>query len=64
MPAFLAPIIARIENEPVLATTLLGAVLSLLVVYGVPISDDQKAAIIAVLTAVLAIFARSKVSPV
>ncbi len=55
---------ARIEYEPVLASTLVGAVISLLIVFDVPISDDQKAAIIAVVVAVLALFARSKVSPV
>ena len=64
MPAFLDPIIARIQNEPVLATTFAGALLSLLIVFGVPITDDQKTAIVVALTALLAIFARSQVSPV
>ncbi len=56
-------IIARLRDEPVLVTTFVGALISLLVVFGVPISDDQKTAIIVLLTAGLAIFARSKVTP-
>lgn len=63
MNATLSALLARIENEPVLVTTLAGAVLSLLVVFGVPISDQQKTAIVVLLTAVLALFARSQVSP-
>ncbi len=55
---------ARIQDEPVLATTLVGAAISLAVVFGAPISDDQKTAIVVAVTALLAIFARSKVSPV
>lgn len=57
-------IIDRLRNEPVLVTTFVGALLSLLVVFGVPITDEQKLAIVALLTAVLAVFARSQVSPV
>ena len=53
----------RIQNEPVLVTTLVGAVIGLAVVFGVPITDDQKTAIVLVVTAVLALFARSQVSP-
>jgi hypothetical protein len=56
-------IIARIQDEPVVVTTLVGAVISLLVVFGVPISDDQKTAIVGVIVAVLALFARSQVTP-
>jgi hypothetical protein len=54
----------RITDEPVLATTLVGAVIGLAVTFGAPISDDQKLAIIGLVTAGLAVFARSKVSPV
>ena len=57
-------IIDRLRNEPVLVTTFVGAVLNLLIVFGVPIDDEQKLAIIVVLNAVLAVFARSKVTPV
>lgn len=53
----------RITDEPVLITTLVGAVIALAVAFGVDISDDQKTAIIVVVTAVLAIFARSQVTP-
>lgn len=57
-------ILARIQNEPVLLTTLVGAVISLLVVFGVPITEEQKTAIVLVVTALCALFARSQVSPV
>ena len=60
----MSAIIARIQNEPVLITTLVGALLNLAIVFGVSIQDDQKTAIIVVLDAVLAIFARSQVMPV
>lgn len=63
MNATLGALLARIQNEPVLVTTLVGALLSLLVVFGVPITDQQKAAIVVLLTAVLALFARSQVTP-
>lgn len=53
----------RLRDEPVLLTTVVGAVLVLLVQFGVPISDGQADAVTAVLVAVLAVFARSKVSP-
>jgi hypothetical protein len=55
---------ARITDEPVLATTLVGAVIVLAVSFGAPISDDQKLAIIGLVTAGLAIFARNRVTPV
>ena len=64
MPLWLSAIVARIENEPVLATTVVGSLLGLLIVFGVPISDDQKTAIVVLVTAVLAVFARSQVTPV
>ena len=56
-------ILDRLRDEPVLVTTFVGALLSLLVVFGVPISDDQKLAIVGLITALLALFARSKVTP-
>jgi uncharacterized membrane protein YccC len=56
-------IIDKIQNEPVLLTTLVGAILGLLIVFGVPVTDDQKTAIVLVVTALLAIVARSQVSP-
>lgn len=54
---------ARIQNEPVLVTTLVGAVLEFAIAFGVQIDDGQKAAIMAVVAAVLAIFARQQVTP-
>ena len=57
-------IIARIKAEPVIVTALVAAVLNLAVVFGVPVDDGQKAAILAVVNAVLALFVRSQVSPV
>lgn len=57
-------IIARIQGEPVLVTTLVGALLDLGIVFGAPVSNDQKTAIVVVVTAVLALFARSQVTPV
>lgn len=56
-------IIERLRNEPVLLTTLFGALLNTLIVFGVPISDDQKVALVVLVTALLAIFARSRVTP-
>jgi hypothetical protein len=56
-------ILEKLRNEPVLATTLLGAVVVLLVQLGVPISDGLANAISAVVVAGLALFARSQVSP-
>ena len=54
----------RISAEPVLVTTFVGALLNLLVVFGLPIDDEQKTAVVVLVTAILAIFARSQVSPV
>ena len=54
---------ARIKDEPVLVTTLCGAVIALLIAYGVQISPDQKTAVIGFVTAILALFARSQVTP-
>ena len=54
---------AKIKNEPVLVSTLVGAVVSLLVAFGVDISADQKTAVIGCVAAALALFARSQVTP-
>lgn len=53
----------RIKNEPVLATTLVSAVLVVLVQAGLPISDGLANAITGLVVAGLALFARSKVTP-
>ena len=55
---------ARIQDEPVLVTTLIGAIIDLAIAFGAPISPDQKTPVIVVVSAVLALFARSKVTPV
>lgn len=57
-------IIERIKNEPVLVSAFVAATLTLLVVFGVPLSPVQSGAIIALVQAGLAFIARSKVSPV
>lgn len=56
-------IIERLRNEPVLVTTVFGAVLNTLIVFGVPITDDQKVALVVLVTAILALFARQSVTP-
>lgn len=62
--SILASLWDRIQREPVLVTTLVGAVLALFVAFGLTISPDQKTAVIGVVTAILALFARSQVTPV
>jgi hypothetical protein len=54
---------ARITAEPVLVTALVGAIINLAIAFGAPIADEQKTGIIVVITAVLAMFARSQVTP-
>jgi hypothetical protein len=53
----------KIRSEPVLITTLVGALIVLAVQLGAPISDDLANAITAVVVACLAFVARSKVTP-
>lgn len=60
----MSQIIERIKAEPVLVTTLVASLLSLLVAFGVPLSDEQSAAIIAAIVAISALVVRGKVSPV
>ena len=55
---------ARIEAEPVLVTTLVGALLEAAIAFGVRIDDAQKAAIMALVAAGLALVARQQVTPV
>lgn len=52
----------RIMMEPVLLTALVAAVVMLLVEYNVPVTEGQQDAIQAVVVAVAALFARSRVS--
>lgn len=60
----MSAIIERIQNEPVLVVALVEAVLGLAVVFGLNLSVEQVAAILLVVNTALAIFVRSKVSPV
>lgn len=57
-------IIERIRNEPVLVTTLIGCVLTALVAFNVPLTQEQVVALVAVAAAIMAILARSQVTPV
>lgn len=54
----------RIKQEPALVVGLVQATLALLLAFGVGLSSDQMAAILAVTSAVLALVVRSKVTPV
>lgn len=53
----------RIKDEPALVAGLAQAVLVLLVVFGVPLTDAQVAAILGVTAALLAFVVRRKVVP-
>ena len=58
----------RLKSEPALIVGIVVAVVALVVAFGVPISEDQKAGIVGVVTAVLALLGngavvRSAVTP-
>lgn len=57
-------IIEKIRNEPVLVTTLIGAVLTALVAFNVPLTQEQVVALVAIAAAIMAIVARAQVTPV
>lgn len=54
----------KIKNEPVLVTGLTTSVLALLLAFGVPVTQEQAGAILALVGALLAFVARSRVSPI
>jgi hypothetical protein len=54
----------KLRNEPVLVRAAIGAAITLLVQFGVPITDGQANAITALAWALLAMSARGKVTPV
>lgn len=54
----------KMMNEPVLLLNLINVVIAGAVAFGLDITMEQKAGIIAVCTAVLNIIARSQVTPV
>ena len=56
--------IDRIRREPVLVTGLIQAALVLAVSFGLDLSNEQTAGILAVAAALLALVARSRVTPV
>ena len=56
-------IIDRVRNEPVLLTALIQSVLALVVSFGLSLSPEQIGGILAVSAAILAIVARSQVTP-
>ena len=56
-------ILDRIRNEPALVAGVLQALLALLLAFGVPLSDEQVGAIVALSAAVLAVVVRQRVTP-
>lgn len=54
----------RIRNEPALVSGFVQTILALVVAFGLNLSTEQTAAILAVTAAGLALFVRSKVTPV
>jgi uncharacterized membrane protein len=56
-------LIEKIRREPVLVTGFIAAVVALVTAFGLHLSNEQVAAINAVVVAILAFVARSKVSP-
>lgn len=55
--------IDRIRNEPALVAGFVQAALALAIAFGLPLSDVQVAAILALTAAALAFVVRSKVAP-
>ena len=53
----------RIKAEPALVAGVVQAVLALLLAFGVPLSDEQVGAILALSAAVLAVAVRQNVTP-
>lgn len=59
----MSAIIDAIKSEPALFAGALQALLALFVAFGIPLSDEQVGAILALSAALLAIAVRSKVTP-
>lgn len=64
MQAILERIYGIWGSEPVLITTLFTTLLDVAIVFGLPLTPDQKTALVAFVTAIGAIVARSQVTPV
>lgn len=56
--------IERIRNEPVLVVAVLGATITLIVQFGIPLTSGQIDALNGLAWAVLAVVARTKVTPI
>lgn len=54
----------RLKNEPVLILNLINAVIAGAIAFGLDLTMEQKAGLIAISTAVLNLLARSQVTPV
>lgn len=61
---FLEVLASKVRDEPALVAGLLQAVLTLLLVFGVPLTDAQVAAILGLSAAALAFVVRRRVTPV
>ena len=59
-----AGILRRLRNEPALLAGVVGSGTALLATFGLELSAEQTGAILAVLSAVLAVIVRQRVSPV
>ena len=57
-------ILARLNDEPVLAVTLVQCIITLAVTFGLHLTPEQAGAILALTGAILGIVARGKVTPV
>ena len=57
-------LIALIQREPVILTNAAAAVIALAVAFGLPVTPDQKVAILGVVGLVATVVARSQVTPV
>ena len=56
-------IVEKIKDEPALVAGFLQALLGLLLAFGVPLTDEQVGAILALSAAVLAFAVRARVTP-
>lgn len=64
MPLWFEVLVSKVRDEPALVAGLLQALLTLLLVFGVPLTDAQVAAILGLSAAVLAFVVRRRVTPV
>ena len=60
----MSAIVRRIAGEPVLVSALVAALIALGVAFGLNLTPEQVGSIMAVVTAVLALVVRAKVTPV